>query len=58
MGHVFGYSVINDTTARDMQIKLHGGQWFKGKSLDGYGPIGPCIVPASDLDPSNLHFLT
>ncbi|TXN76187.1 fumarylacetoacetate hydrolase family protein [Methylobacterium sp. WL18] len=58
MSHVFGYSVINDTTARDMQIKLHGGQWFKGKSLDGYGPIGPWIVPASDLDPSNLHLLT
>jgi 2-keto-4-pentenoate hydratase/2-oxohepta-3-ene-1,7-dioic acid hydratase in catechol pathway len=57
MGHVFGYSVINDTTARDMQIKLHGGQWFKGKSLDGYGPIGPWIVPASDLDPSDLHLL-
>ncbi|MCJ2041047.1 fumarylacetoacetate hydrolase family protein [Methylobacterium sp. E-041] len=58
MAHVFGYSVINDTTARDMQIKLHGGQWFKGKSLDGYGPIGPWIVPASDLDPSNLRLLT
>jgi 2-keto-4-pentenoate hydratase/2-oxohepta-3-ene-1,7-dioic acid hydratase in catechol pathway len=58
MGHVFGYSVINDTTARDMQIKLHGGQWFKGKSLDGHGPIGPWIVPAADLDPSDLHLLT
>ena len=58
MAHVFGYSVINDTTARDMQIKLHGGQWFKGKSLDGYGPIGPWIVPASDIDPANLHLIT
>jgi 2-keto-4-pentenoate hydratase/2-oxohepta-3-ene-1,7-dioic acid hydratase in catechol pathway len=58
MGHVFGYSVINDTTARDMQIKLHGGQWFKGKSLDGHGPIGPWIVPAADLDPANLHLIT
>lgn len=58
MGHVFGYSVINDTTARDMQIKLHGGQWFKGKSLDGYGPIGPWIVPAADLDPDDLHLIT
>ncbi len=57
MSHVFGYSVINDTTARDMQIKLHGGQWFKGKSLDKYGPIGPWIVPAADLDPSDLHLL-
>ncbi|SFM93437.1 fumarylacetoacetate hydrolase family protein [Methylobacterium pseudosasicola] len=58
MSHVFGYSVINDTTARDMQIKLHGGQWFKGKSLDGYGPLGPWIVPASDIDPSDLHLIT
>jgi 2-keto-4-pentenoate hydratase/2-oxohepta-3-ene-1,7-dioic acid hydratase in catechol pathway len=58
MGHVFGYSVINDTTARDMQIKLHGGQWFKGKSVDGHGPIGPWIVPAADLDPTDLRLLT
>jgi len=54
---VFGYSVINDTTARDMQVKLHGGQWFKGKSLDGHGPIGPWIVPASDIDPTDLRLL-
>ncbi|MCJ2035403.1 fumarylacetoacetate hydrolase family protein [Methylobacterium sp. J-068] len=58
MRHVFGYTVINDTTARDMQIKLHGGQWFKGKSLDGHGPIGPWIMPAADLDPSDLHLQT
>ncbi|WP_336492386.1 fumarylacetoacetate hydrolase family protein [Methylobacterium nigriterrae] len=58
MSHVFGYSVINDTTARDMQYKLHGGQWFKGKSVDGHGPIGPWIVPASDLDPADLHLTT
>lgn len=58
MSHVFGYSVINDTTARDMQIKLHGGQWFKGKSVDKHGPIGPWIVPATDLDPGDLHLKT
>lgn len=58
LSHVFGYSVINDTTARDIQHTLHGGQWFKGKSLDGHGPIGPWIVPASDIDPSDLHLLT
>ena len=55
---MFGYSVINDTTARDLEIKLHGGQWFKGKSLDGYGPIGPWIVPAADLDPTGLGLIT
>ncbi len=58
MDHVFGYSVINDTTARDVQIKKHGGQWFKGKSLDGHGPMGPWIIPAAELDYDNLRILT
>jgi 2-keto-4-pentenoate hydratase/2-oxohepta-3-ene-1,7-dioic acid hydratase in catechol pathway len=49
MNHVFGYAVYNDTTARDVQQKRHGGQWFKGKSLDGYGPMGPWIVTAAGL---------
>lgn len=40
--HVFGYTVANDVTARDLQ-KRHE-QWFKGKSLDGTLPLGPCIV--------------
>jgi 2-keto-4-pentenoate hydratase/2-oxohepta-3-ene-1,7-dioic acid hydratase in catechol pathway len=44
MNYVFGYSAFNDTTVRDVQQKRHGGQWFKGKSLDGYGPMGPWIV--------------
>lgn len=57
LDHVFGYTVINDTTARDLQQKKHGGQWFKGKSLDGHGPMGPWIVPASDIDPGNVHLL-
>jgi 2-keto-4-pentenoate hydratase/2-oxohepta-3-ene-1,7-dioic acid hydratase in catechol pathway len=55
--YVFGYAVINDTTARDMQVD-HGGQWFKGKSLDGHGPLGPWIIPASDLDYNNLNLTT
>jgi 2-keto-4-pentenoate hydratase/2-oxohepta-3-ene-1,7-dioic acid hydratase in catechol pathway len=57
MDYVFGYSVINDTTARDIQQKKHGGQWFKGKSLDGHGPMGPWIVPRDDVDVDNLHVL-
>ncbi|CAE6862004.1 fumarylacetoacetate hydrolase family protein [Paraburkholderia aspalathi] len=57
MQYVFGYAVINDTTARDMQVD-HGGQWFKGKSLDGHGPIGPWIIPASDIDYTNLQLTT
>jgi 2-keto-4-pentenoate hydratase/2-oxohepta-3-ene-1,7-dioic acid hydratase in catechol pathway len=58
MKHVFGYTVFNDTTARDVQNKRHGGQWFKGKSLDGHGPIGPWIVPAAGLDPDNFRLVT
>ena len=58
MKHVFGYSIMNDTTARDMQQKRHGGQWFKGKSLDGHGPMGPVIVEASALDPDKLKLQT
>ena len=57
MDYVFGYTVINDTTARDMQVD-HGGQWFKGKSLDGHGPIGPWVIPASDIDYNNLQLTT
>ena len=49
MGHVFGYAAFNDTTVRNVQQKLHGGQWFKGKSLDGYGPMGPWIVTAAGV---------
>ncbi len=58
MDHVFGFSVINDTTARDVQAKRHGGQWFKGKSLDGHGPMGPWIVTRGALDYGNLKLQT
>jgi 2-keto-4-pentenoate hydratase/2-oxohepta-3-ene-1,7-dioic acid hydratase in catechol pathway len=57
MNYVFGYTVINDTTARDMQVN-HGGQWFKGKSLDGHGPMGPWIIPASEIDYNDLNLTT
>jgi len=53
LAHVFGYTVINDISARDVQI-AHGGQWFKGKSLDGSCPMGPCVVTADEFgDPQN-----
>ncbi|MFI5180390.1 MAG: fumarylacetoacetate hydrolase family protein [Thermoanaerobaculia bacterium] len=58
MEHVFGFCVINDTTARDIQQKKHGGQWFKGKSLDGHGPMGPWIVTAGGFDHTDLHLVT
>jgi 2-keto-4-pentenoate hydratase/2-oxohepta-3-ene-1,7-dioic acid hydratase in catechol pathway len=58
MEHVFGFCIINDTTARDVQQKKHGGQWFKGKSLDGHGPLGPWIVTAGGFAHDDLHLVT
>lgn len=53
LSYVFGYTVLNDVTARDLQDKYK--QFFKGKSLDGYCPLGPWIVTADELpDPQNL----
>ena len=46
--HIFGYTVANDVTARDLQF-LDGKQWYRGKSLDTFGPLGPCIVTADEL---------
>ncbi|ARP81941.1 hypothetical protein CAL12_14695 [Bordetella genomosp. 8] len=48
MDHVFGYTIINDISARDLQ-KAHG-QWFKGKALDSHCPMGPCIVHKQAID--------
>lgn len=54
MGYVFGYTAANDVSARDIQ-KRHGGQWFKGKSMDGGCPMGPWIVTVEDVtDPQDL----
>ena len=54
--YIFGYTVCLDMTARDLQRK-HG-QWFKGKSLDTYCPLGPWIVHKSVIpDPHDLRLL-
>jgi 2-keto-4-pentenoate hydratase/2-oxohepta-3-ene-1,7-dioic acid hydratase in catechol pathway len=47
LGHVFGYTVINDVTARDLQ-KAHF-QFFKGKSLDSFCPMGPVVITADEF---------
>jgi 2-keto-4-pentenoate hydratase/2-oxohepta-3-ene-1,7-dioic acid hydratase in catechol pathway len=51
---VFGYTCINDLTARDLQ-RVHD-QWFKGKSLDGSCPMGPFVVTADEV--SDVQQLT
>jgi len=53
-GHIFGYTALNDVTARDIQNGW-GGQYFKGKSLDRSCPTGPWIVTSDELqDPQSL----
>jgi 2-keto-4-pentenoate hydratase/2-oxohepta-3-ene-1,7-dioic acid hydratase in catechol pathway len=55
MKHVFGYTVVNDMSVRYIQ-RRHGGQWFKGKSVDGTCPMGPWISTADDVpDPHQLR---
>ena len=50
--HIFGYTIINDVTARDRQ-KNHK-QWYLGKALDTFCPMGPWITTADEVDPENL----
>lgn len=51
--HVWGYTVVNDVTARDLQSRHK--QWLLGKSIDTFCPAGPWIVSADDLDPEDLE---
>lgn len=50
--HVWGYTVINDMTARDLQSRHK--QWLLGKSIDTFCPIGPWIVTADEVDPEDM----
>jgi 2-keto-4-pentenoate hydratase/2-oxohepta-3-ene-1,7-dioic acid hydratase in catechol pathway len=53
LGHVFGYTCVNDVSARDLQFG--DGQWVRGKSLDTFCPVGPWIVTAVEIpDPQAL----
>ena len=45
--YIFGYTIINDISARNLQT--HHKQWNMGKSLDGFTPMGPCIVTADEI---------
>jgi 2,4-diketo-3-deoxy-L-fuconate hydrolase len=54
LSHVAGYCLANDVSERDWQIK-RGGQWGKGKSFDGFGPVGPWLLTADELqDPQSI----
>ena len=54
LDYVFGYTIINDISARNLQTRHK--QWYLGKSLDGFTPIGPCIVTADEIgNPHDLN---
>ena len=57
LDHVLGYTVANDVSAREVQ-RGHGGQWFRGKSLDGTCPIGPWVVTPDELGPLEKRTIT
>ncbi|SMC97800.1 fumarylacetoacetate hydrolase family protein [Sporomusa malonica] len=52
LSYVFGYTIGNDLSARDLQFRT--GQWLLGKTCDQFAPIGPCLVTADEVDPRNL----
>ncbi|MHC1743425.1 MAG: fumarylacetoacetate hydrolase family protein [Syntrophobacteraceae bacterium] len=55
LSHVLGFTCFNDVSQRNLQTRDRSG-WFRGKSLDTFGPIGPRIVTPGDLpDPQNLR---
>ena len=51
--HIFGYTIVNDVTARDVQMRHQ--QWDLGKSFDTFCPMGPWIVTADELDGTNTR---
>jgi 2-keto-4-pentenoate hydratase/2-oxohepta-3-ene-1,7-dioic acid hydratase in catechol pathway len=59
LDHVFGYTIGNDVSVRDVQRTWHGGQWFKGKNFDTHLPLGPWIVTKDEIpDPQVLRLTT
>ena len=55
LNHVAGYCILNDISDRGWQIEREG-QWTKGKSYDGFAPVGPWLVTADEIgDPGDLH---
>ena len=55
--HVYGYTIVNDVSARTLQNRHR--QWFLGKSPDGYCPMGPCLLTADEVkDAGTMHLVT
>jgi 2-keto-4-pentenoate hydratase/2-oxohepta-3-ene-1,7-dioic acid hydratase in catechol pathway len=54
MEHVFGVCLANDVSQRDLQ-RRHGGQWLKGKSIDGTMPLGPWLTTLDEIDLPNVR---
>ncbi|MFD5226198.1 fumarylacetoacetate hydrolase family protein [Microbacterium sp. NPDC058342] len=52
---IAGYVLANDVSERDFQMTVSGGQWSKGKIAAGFNPTGPWLVPASEIDSTNLR---
>ena len=58
LNHVYGYTIANDVSARDLQIRVDT-QWTRGKSLDTFCPMGPYLVTRKEIeDPQNLNIKT
>ena len=53
MSYIFGYTIGNDLSARDLQFRT--GQWLLGKTCNGFAPIGPYLVTADEVNPSDLE---
>jgi 2-keto-4-pentenoate hydratase/2-oxohepta-3-ene-1,7-dioic acid hydratase in catechol pathway len=57
LSYVFGYTILNDVSARDFQFR--SSQWTAGKSFDSFAPTGPYITTSNQLpDPDNLRIMT
>lgn len=55
--YIYGYTIANDITARDLQST--DGQWIRAKGLNTFGPLGPCLVTRDEIpDPHNLTIKT
>ncbi|MDR1393007.1 MAG: fumarylacetoacetate hydrolase family protein [Bifidobacteriaceae bacterium] len=55
LDYIAGYATANDLSEREWQLERSGGQWSKGKSMPGFLPFGPWLVPAGSVEPDDLR---